>query len=178
VGAREEEFGRVEALAREAAGMCGVEVVEVRFHGSRSHSVLRIDIDREGPTSVSLADCEAMSRRFDRLLEERGLLQEVRYDLQVSSPGLDRPIRSDADFRRNAGRPVIVEIVLEDQRSETHRGVLLGATAAEIVLRGPGGDDLRLERDRARSVAQDPSPNPSPRPPRAGRKSRDPRGIV
>lgn len=175
---KENELERLQTLAREAARGCGVELVDVRFQRQGRHSSLRLDIDRPGAVGVSLGDCEAVSRLLDRALQDAGMLQDLRYDLQVSSPGLDRPIRSDDDFRRNTGRALVVEVFTPAGPVTTVRGILVGASEGEIVLRVAEGEDLRLARDRVHSAVQDPYPNDAARTPRPGRKSRGPRGIV
>jgi ribosome maturation factor RimP len=97
-----------ESIAREIAGEMGLEIVEFVFHDRGRHSQLRIDVDRPGASGVSLADCERFSRSLDARMESiEGL--DSGYELQVSSPGIDRPIRSDDDIRRNTGRTVRLE---------------------------------------------------------------------
>jgi len=151
---------RLEDLARSAAEACGVEVVEVRFQAQGKHSFVRVDIDRPGPRGVDLGDCEAVSRLLDRSLEESGLLTGQPYDLQVSSPGLDRPIRSDDDFRRNTGRRIVIEVRTGDQRVEEVRGVLEEASPEHLLVAPPGGAPMRLERRSVVSAVQNPEPEP------------------
>ncbi len=90
----------VERLAAAVASRRGLEVVEVRYHRRAGRGTLRVDVDRPGTPGVGLDDCEAVSRELEVLLDEGGMIEEP-YDLQVSSPGLDRPIRTDDDIRRN-----------------------------------------------------------------------------
>lgn len=169
---------RVSRIAEEAADECGVEVVEVRFRSQGKHSVLRVDIDRPGVGGVGLRDCEAVSRRLDRMIEEAGLLEDTRYDLQVSSPGLDRPIVTDADFRRNTGRALLVEYRAESGETASVRGVLVVVSDEQIRLRDDDGGDLALHRNSVISARQDPRlPGHAPSP-RRGRKSHGRRGIV
>lgn len=172
--------GRVplEDLVRSAAEASGVEVVEIRFHAQGKHSFLRVDIDRAGPRGVDLGDCEAVSRILDRSLEESGLLTDQPYDLQVSSPGLDRPIRSDDDLRRNTGRRVVIEVRTADGRVETIRGVLEGASPEHLLVAPPGAAPVRLERRVVVSAVQDPEPEPVGRFSPDGPISRRRRGIV
>jgi ribosome maturation factor RimP len=121
-----------ESVARQIAADLGLEIVEFIFHDQGRHSQLRIDVDRVGATGVRLADCEALSRALDARLETvEGL--ETAYELQVSSPGIDRPIRSDDDFRRNTGRYVRVEYRDDAGRVAEARGVLAGIDADGVV---------------------------------------------
>ncbi len=175
---RENSGSPLEDLARSAAEACGVEVVEVRFHAQGRHSFLRVDIDRPGPRGVDLRDCEAVSRILDRSLEESGILSDRRYDLQVSSPGLDRPIRSDDDFRRNTGRRVVLEIRTGDRAVEKVRGTLEAASARHLLVALPGGTRVHVERDAVLSAVQDPEPEPVQRGPRGKPTPSRRRGIV
>jgi ribosome maturation factor RimP len=133
-----------EDVRRIAAGVAkhlSLEVVDVVFRRQGRHSLLRIDIDRAGVPGVSLEDCERASREIEREVDAAGLIQDS-YDLQVSSPGIDRPIATDDDIRRNAGRRVVVET------SESLEGVRV----FRGVLRGSEGDGLRITDESDREV--------------------------
>lgn len=100
-------MGRVEdkinGLAREVAEGMGVELVDVELLGAGRKTLLRITIDREG--GVSVDDCEAFSKDVGALLDVEDVMQG-RYTLEVSSPGLDRPLKTAGDFRRHRGKLV------------------------------------------------------------------------
>jgi ribosome maturation factor RimP len=132
-GSAEKIAEEVRRVAVGVASSLGLEVVEVVFRRQGKHSLLRIDIDRAGLPGVSLGDCERASREIERELDAAGLIQDS-YDLQVSSPGIDRPIVTDDDIRRNSGRRVVVET---SERLE-------GTCVFRGILRGPGGDHLRI----------------------------------
>src|SRR5262245_6074444 len=99
----------IRGLAAEAAGALGLEVVEATFHRSPGGGTLRVTIDRPGPSGVGIDDCQRFSGALERLLDERDPI-EASYVLEVSSPGLDRPIQTDDDVRRNTGRRLEVEV--------------------------------------------------------------------
>jgi ribosome maturation factor RimP len=93
--------------ARIAAGY-GLEIFDVLFRREASGMVLRVQIDRPGPAatpedSVSIDDCANVSRDLSAVLDVEEIVP-MAYTLEVSSPGLDRPLRSVADYRRFAGR--------------------------------------------------------------------------
>src|SRR6266542_2201433 len=95
------------AAGRVAAGY-GLEIFDVRFRREASGMVLRVQIDRPGPAataeeSVSVDDCARVSRDLSAMLDVDDVVQ-VAYTLEVSSPGLDRPLRHTDDYRRFAGR--------------------------------------------------------------------------
>jgi ribosome maturation factor RimP len=132
----------------------GVEIVEFVFHSQGRHSLLRIDIDRPGLPGVGLADCETFSRTLGEQIEELSFF-DAPYELQVSSPGIDRPIRSDADLRRNAGRPVWLEIRDDDGRVRELRGTLGVSHESEAVTITGGREVIRILRDRIVFMKQD-----------------------
>ena len=83
----------------------GFEIVEVEWRREAGGQVLRVYIDRPG--GVTIEDCREVSRTIDPVLDVEGLVEGA-YHLEVSSPGLDRPLRKPADFARYAGQRVKV----------------------------------------------------------------------
>ena len=81
----------------------GYEVVELEFHSG----IVRVFIDR--PEGVTLDDCERVSRQVSGLLDVEDPIPGA-YTLEVSSPGLDRPLRKTADFGRFAGQRARIEL--------------------------------------------------------------------
>ena len=150
-------IAEAEAAAREIAASLGLEIVEFVFHEQGRHSQLRIDVDRSGPAGVGLRDCEALSRALDARTDGiEGLDQG--YELQVSSPGIDRPIRSDDDLRRNTGRAVRVEFRDEGGKVVEARGVLAGVDAEGAVRIASMGDERRVPRADIVLMKQDVRP--------------------
>lgn len=150
---RRAALSAVEELARQAALSLGLEIVEFTFHSQGKHSLLRIDIDRPGPEGVGLQDCESLSRALDERLEQLEFF-DAPYELQVSSPGIDRPIRSDDDLRRNAGRFVRAEFRGADGRVAEVTGTL-GATPPGAPVRiDSEGRVLEIPRDRISLLKQ------------------------
>lgn len=154
---RQKALAEVERIAGEVAAEIGVEVVEFVFHSQGRHSLLRIDIDRPGMPGVALADCEALSRTLGDRIESLSFF-EGQYDLQVSSPGIDRPIRTDADIRRNTGRPVLVEYRDETGKVRELHGTLAGSHGGDgIEIDAEDGPTVLL-RDRIVLMKQDVTP--------------------
>jgi ribosome maturation factor RimP len=147
-------LAEVERIAHDVATGLGIEIVEFVFHSQGRHSLLRIDIDRPGLPGVGLADCETFSRLLGEQIEELSFF-DAPYELQVSSPGIDRPIRSDADLRRNAGRPVWLEIRDDDGRVRELRGTLGVSHESEAVTITGGREAIRILRDRIVFMKQD-----------------------
>ncbi len=95
--AREKIHGLAEQVAEEE----GLELVSVGILGSGKRTVLKVVVDKEG--GVTVGDCERMSRSLEALLDVEDPIRRS-YLLEVSSPGLDRPLVTQRDFERNIGK--------------------------------------------------------------------------
>jgi ribosome maturation factor RimP len=141
------------ALAEPVAAEFGLEVLGVEFGGSDAKRVIRIFLDRELPTpseagteltspGVTLGDCEAVSRRLGDIFDAHETIAG-RYMLEVSSPGLNRPLLKPEHFRRVVGRKVRVRFRKADGGPRTVVGML---TAFEdegqvLTVRVESGED-------------------------------------
>jgi ribosome maturation factor RimP len=110
--------------------------------------VIRVFIDRPGPAatpevSVSIEDCAEVSREIGTILDVEDPLPSA-YTLEVSSPGLDRPLRGAEDYRRFAGRlaKIVVSEAVDNQKA--FEGRLRGVEDSAVLLEGPRGRMHRL----------------------------------
>ena len=99
---------QVRTVAARVAASYGLDIFDVQFRREAPGMVLRVQIDRPGAAataedSVSVEDCAAISRDLSAVLDVEDIVPTA-YTLEVSSPGLDRPLRNADDFRRFAGR--------------------------------------------------------------------------
>ena len=128
----------------------GYELVDVQ--ASNGGRLLRLFIDKPG--GVGLEDCAAVSRQLSRVFEVEGIDYER---LEVSSPGLDRPLRKGADFARFAGHKAEVRMRTPDATGRRRFvGVLRGADAGRVEME-LDGQTVALELDgieRARLVPE------------------------
>ena len=129
---REKTEKAVYRLCEPVAESYGLELVQVQYRRENHGWVLRILVDRPG--GVSVDECGSFSREISDLLDVEELI-ESSYNLEVSSPGLDRPLRTDADLRRARGR--LLKAVLTDGR--TVIGRLSDWSAKALSLEGPDG---------------------------------------
>jgi ribosome maturation factor RimP len=147
---------RVRGLAARIAISYGLEVFDVLFRREAHGMVLRVQIDRPGPSataeeSVGVDECADVSRDLSAVLDVEAVIPTA-YTLEVSSPGLDRPLRDEADYRRFTGRlaKVITQDVVDGQTF--FRGVLDGvereAGSPVLLLKGAGGRVHRVPLDR------------------------------
>jgi ribosome maturation factor RimP len=155
--AREHEDPVLEAvrnIADRAAAECGIEVVDITLRGGGHGSLLRIDIDRPGPIAVGIEECRKMSGAVSELLDADDPIPHG-YTLEVSSPGIDRPIVTDADLRRNTGRRVLALTSEAVSGKRELRGVLASADRERIVIRD-GEQEIGIPREFIVKLSQDP----------------------
>ena len=126
MGRKEEIVEKVRAIAAPLAAGEGLELVDVELGGAGGRTTLRLYIDRNG--GVSLDDCTSVSRAVSAALDVEDPIQGA-YDLEVSSPGLDRPLRTPEHFENYAGEKVRVKAygpIAELESRKTFVGMLRG----------------------------------------------------
>lgn len=99
----EERVAQIETVLEPVIRGHGLELVDVEWRGLRPRGVLRVFVDKPG--GVAVGECERLSRETGDVLDAAGLIEEG-YDLEVSSPGLDRQLRKDREYRWAVGRRV------------------------------------------------------------------------
>ena len=148
-----EPLVQIRAIADRVARSHGLEVWDIVSRRETSGQVIRVFIDRPGPAdtpeeSVSIEDCAEVSREIGTILDVEDPLPFT-YTLEVSSPGLDRPLRGAGDYRRFAGRlaKIVVSEAVDNQKAFEGRirGVEKDGTDETVVLlEGPKGRMHRL----------------------------------
>ncbi len=121
----------------------GYELVDLEFNSSSRHGMLRLYIN--GPEGVSLEDCEKVSRQVSGILDVEDPIK-TEYDLEVSSPGLDRVLRTTAHYEEFIGLAVNVLLKRPEQNRRKYTGVLLTANDTEVSLKVED-ETLVLSRD-------------------------------
>jgi len=139
---------RVRAAAARVAQGFGLEIFDVQFRREARGMVLRVLLDRPGPSataedSVSVDDCAEVSRELSALLDVEDVVPTA-YLLEVSSPGLDRPLRQPDDYRRFAGRraKIVVTGVVDGQGY--FKGRLAGIDGEAVVIDDEDGRSHRV----------------------------------
>ena len=127
----------IEALVRPVVESSGLELVEAAFRRDAGRRVLRVTVDRDGGVDLdAISDAsERISRRLD--LED---VVSGSYTLEVSSPGIERPLRAPRDFERRVGEKVKVKTAEPVEGSRTHTGTLAAADADAIVVATEQGE--------------------------------------
>jgi ribosome maturation factor RimP len=139
---------QIRAIAERVAASRGLDVWDIQSRREAGGHVVRIFIDRPGPAasaeeSVSIVDCEQVNREIGTILDVEDPLPFT-YTLEVSSPGLDRPLRSVDDYRRFSGRwaKVVVKEAVDNQKA--FEGRLRGVDEEQVLLEAPNGRVHRL----------------------------------
>ena len=125
--ARAESLAGLEAKCLKAAEKMGFELVDVCMDKEPTGKYLRIYIDK--PEGISLDDCEAFHKTV------RPWAESVDYDfMEVSSPGLDRPLKKDRDFERNLGCEIEIKLFKPMDGKKILTGVLAGLLDGMILI--------------------------------------------
>lgn len=122
----------------------GYELVGVEHLPQGRHSLLRIYIDTDA--GVTVDDCERVSRQVSGVLDVEDPIRG-HYTLEVSSPGLDRPLFTAEHFARFAGRQVKLRLALPLAGRRNFTGVLQGMKDDDVVVVIDGGEELRVALD-------------------------------
>lgn len=124
----------------------GYQLVLVRLMEGKKSRILQVMAERKSDGGFALEDCEQLSRRISALLDVEDPIDGA-YSLEVSSPGLDRPLVVVDDYRRFAGREIKLETVMPIEGRRRFKGVLKGAGDEEVTLETPEGQEIALEYD-------------------------------
>ena len=138
---------QVRALAARVAAGRGLEIFDVQFRREAPGMVLRVQIDRPGPAataqeSVSVEDCAHVSRELSAILDVDDVVPTA-YTLEVSSPGLDRPLRRPDDYRRFAGRTAKIVMRQRVDGQGFFKGKLGGLDGTDVLIEA---DDRKTHR--------------------------------
>ena len=118
---REDYEQQTEALLEPIVEELGFELVDVEYVKEGGTWYLRAYIDKPG--GIAVDDCEAVSRRFSDILDEKDYIEDS-YIFEVSSPGLGRPLKKEKDFKRNLGEEVEIRTYRAIDRQKEFVGIL------------------------------------------------------
>lgn len=121
----------VESLCRETVNGLGFALCDVEFQKEYGNWVLTLYIDKEG--GVTIDDCENVSKAVDPILDEADPIEQAYY-LSVSSLGLDRPLKKDADYRRNIGKKISIKLYAPKDGRKEFEGTLVSFDADTVTI--------------------------------------------
>lgn len=119
------------------------ELVDVEYVKEASNYYLRIYIDKEG--GITVDDCEIVSRALGDLLDEKDFIEDS-YVLEVSSPGLGRPLKKEKDFKRSIGMEVEIHLYKAIDRQKDFTGVLIAYSNDDVTIAVDDDKEMKIER--------------------------------
>ena len=129
---RELYESKTEELVQPLVDKNKFELVDVEYVKEAGTNYLRVYIDKEG--GITIDDCETISRALSDLLDEKDYIDEA-YILEVSSPGLGRPLKKDKDFARSIGEEVDVKLFKPIEKQKEFSGILESYNGTEVTIR-------------------------------------------
>jgi ribosome maturation factor RimP len=139
---------RVRELAERVASSYGLDIFDVELKREGGQQVLRVVVDRPGPAatpeeSVSIEDCARVAEDLGTLLDVEDVMPGE-YTFEVSSPGLDRPLRNADDYRRFAGRWAKIVTSEPVQRQTAFAGRVKGIEGEDVLFESEGKKLMKL----------------------------------
>ncbi len=138
---RQSLAARITEMAEQVAASMGMEVILVEIKGSGNRSVLRTFIDQPG--GISLDDCERFSRRLSVSLDVEDWIP-FSYNLEVSSPGINRPLVKESDFKRFCGKDATVRTRTPIEGRKNFKGRIAEVTAGCLELEISPGNAVEI----------------------------------
>jgi ribosome maturation factor RimP len=144
------ERDQLEALVGPLCTAQGVDLVDVRHQREPEGTVLRVLIELPGAekaapgVGVTLEDCRRVSRALSDVLDADESLIPGEYRLEVSSPGIERPLVKPVDYERYAGREAKLAVKTPQNGRKSFSGTLVGLRGAEVLLHDEKGEELAL----------------------------------
>ena len=128
---REQYEQKAEALAEPIVSSFGFELVDVEYVKEAGTWYLRLYIDKEG--GITIDDCETVSRLFSDKLDEEDFIDDA-YIMEVSSPGLGRPLKKEKDFKRSIGKEVEIRTYRPIDKQKEFFGVLTAYDESHVTI--------------------------------------------
>ncbi len=135
---------KVKALCEPIVDNLNFELVDVEFIKEFGSYYLRVYIHKPG--GISLDDCQLMSEAISEELDRYDPIS-IAYYLEVSSPGLDRPLKTDKDFNRNLGKEVEVTLYTSLNNKKHYEGVLNSFNKESITLLDEKKSEFQIPRE-------------------------------
>ncbi len=139
---REEYEAKTEQMIMPVIEANNFELVDVEYVKEGSTWYLRLYIDKEG--GINIDDCELVSRALSDMLDADDFIEDA-YILEVSSPGLGRPLKKDKDFKRSIGEEVDIKLYKAINKRKDFTGILTAFDADTITIE-EDGEELVFNR--------------------------------
>ena len=140
---REEYEQKTEALVLPIIEANNFELVDVEYVKEAGNWYLRVYVDKEG--GIAVDDCEVVSRALSDKLDVDDFIEDS-YILEVSSPGLGRPLKKEKDFIRSIGKEVEIRLYRPINREKEFVGVLTSYTENTVTIGNDDGESITFEK--------------------------------
>ena len=134
---------KAEALITPILDSMGFELVDVEFVKEAGEWYLRSYIDKEG--GITINDCEAVSRLFSEKLDEEDFIEES-YIMEVSSPGLGRPLKKEKDYKRSMGKELEIRTYKAIDREKEFYGILQAYDDSSVTIETEEGTTRTFDK--------------------------------
>ncbi|MGD9200360.1 MAG: ribosome maturation factor RimP [Chitinispirillia bacterium] len=129
----------IELLLEKKIEDLDMDLIESRYVKAGSRSVLKLYVDKEG--GVTINDCEKVSKEVSVLLDKENFSQNP-YTLEVSSPGIDRKLISERDFKRVVGKNVSINLKGSDSNTKIKSGKLISCSKGNLIVETEKGTEI------------------------------------
>lgn len=141
---RDQYEQKAEAIAEPIVSSFGFELVDVEYVKEAGTWYLRLYIDKEG--GITIDDCEAVSRLFSDKLDEEDFIDDA-YVMEVSSPGLGRPLKKEKDFKRSIGKEVEIRTYRPIDKQKEFFGILSAYDETHVTITLDDQESRVFQRD-------------------------------
>lgn len=142
--------GKVKTIVQEKVSPLienmGYEVVDVEYSKQADGMNLVFYIDSEA--GVTIDDCEKVSKLIDPVLDELNPTDDAPYTLSVSSPGIDRPIKTERDFVRNKGKEIEITLFSKLDGKKVFKGTLTDFDKNTVTIKLSESENITLSREK------------------------------
>ena len=122
---------KVEDMVLPVVESTGYELVDIEYLKEGQNWYLRLYIDKEG--GITIEDCETISKKINHLLDEADIIPNA-YFFEVSSPGLERPLKKDKEFEKYKGETVEIKLYNPINKKNLFEGKLVGLVDEKVVI--------------------------------------------
>lgn len=140
---REDIEKRTEELVMPIIEQNNFELVDVEYVKEGSSYYLRAYIDKEG--GITVDDCEIVSRALGDLLDEKDFIEES-YILEVSSPGLGRPLKKEKDYKRSLGKELEIRLYKAVNKQKEFYGILKSYDETTVTISDEDNNEITFEK--------------------------------
>lgn len=128
----------------------GYELIEVSYKKEFDGMNLIFTIDRD--EGITIDDCEKVNREIDPIIDELNPTMDEPYTLIVSSPGIDRPLKTERDFKRNLNKEISISLFSKINGEKKFNGTLESYSDTEVTIKDSNGNLITLQREKIANI--------------------------